>query len=558
MTNEARSKGIVQLLSVLGALSLVACSPDGPDNRPLPERLGAIETDLAIGSSGNDVRALHDYLDQYGYFPNSVLATRYPRWRPAVSPGPTDHGVFDERTADAVRALQLNAGQEPTGIVDAKLRALLTASRCGVPDNMVALDPSDKWAVETGGLFQPGTMYKPLSITLPVNFNMGQAAASAAVRGAEITWMRQTPLILEAPIAGPPIGSGFGMGFADLGPIPGTLGQWDGSQIVFNNRVAWSTTIPATGQDFETVVLHEMGHALGLDHSAFTGTAMYPFAPQIDRATHFDDNVGISAIWDTYWQLPGLAIDIAAGGDGSVWIVGTDNKPYKWNGVTWTQDNLLPRLAAHITVRPIGNPMVTATDNTIWQRTTSDPNTGTWTQITTGLALDIAVSNLDLWVVGTDHNVYRFNGTGFDGIGASAARISVTPTGKPWIVTTTNTVQSLTTNSPFTGTWQTVSGTAEDIGVGIGGSGNTRGDDGNVYKTDHGNLMVWNEQVGFTQSGTGAPSAATWRTAGFNRTSDPIEGDAAVMPANPIAVAAGPNGKPWVVGTNQRIYTTVR
>lgn len=50
--------------------------------------------------------------------------------------------------------------------------------------------------------------------------------------------------------------------------------------------------------DLQTVAMHEIGHFLGMDHSAVTTAVMYPFAPSIPRDTlAYDDVAGISQLY---------------------------------------------------------------------------------------------------------------------------------------------------------------------------------------------------------------------------------------------------------------------
>jgi hypothetical protein len=71
-------------------------------------------------------------------------------------------------------------------------------------------------------------------------------------------------------------------------------------------------------------------------------------------------------------------------------------------------------------------------------------------------------------------------------------------------------------------------------------------------KTDAGSVLVWDEQTGFTSGNTGAPSTARWRIAGDNRGLD------FALPQGPSNVTIGPNGRPWVLGSNGAIYRSVR
>src|SRR5438046_979737 len=121
-------RSIVVLLVVTLTLSCgatdAAYDPDS-EGEPRGPTLGSLERDLSLGSRGDDVRAVHDYLTRFGYFPNAELARKYPAWRPIVPETPLAQDVFDERTAEAIRRLQINGGLRPTAIVDAATREML-------------------------------------------------------------------------------------------------------------------------------------------------------------------------------------------------------------------------------------------------------------------------------------------------------------------------------------------------------------------------------------------------------------------------------------------------
>src|SRR5262249_13667418 len=67
-------------------------------------------------------------------------------------------------------------------------------------------------------------------------------------------------------------------------------GQLVKADIVFNPAVPYSTDgTSGTVQDLQTVATHEIGHFFGLDHSAVTRAAMFPFAPDSLTTLSFDD-----------------------------------------------------------------------------------------------------------------------------------------------------------------------------------------------------------------------------------------------------------------------------
>ena len=92
-----------------------------------------------------------------------------------------------------------------------------------------------------------------------------------------------------------------------------------GSNIFFNPQpsgVCFATdsgvsACPTAGdtiQDLQTVATHEIGHLIGLDHSAVVRAVMFPFAPDKQTQLSWDDVAGVSLMY------PKSAADIATGG----------------------------------------------------------------------------------------------------------------------------------------------------------------------------------------------------------------------------------------------------
>jgi hypothetical protein len=64
--------------------------------------------------------------------------------------------------------------------------------------------------------------------------------------------------------------------------------------IVLNSKIPWN--VNAT-YDLETVAIHELGHALGLDHSATYNASLYQYYVGGKQSLHADDISGIRAIY---------------------------------------------------------------------------------------------------------------------------------------------------------------------------------------------------------------------------------------------------------------------
>src|SRR5205823_11948701 len=69
-----------------------------------------------------------------------------------------------------------------------------------------------------------------------------------------------------------------------------------GGDLQFNTGQNFNV---GTTYDLFTVAMHEIGHALGLDHSQYTGTDMYPVYQGTKTALTSDDIAGIRAIYSS-------------------------------------------------------------------------------------------------------------------------------------------------------------------------------------------------------------------------------------------------------------------
>jgi hypothetical protein len=94
-----------------------------------------------------------------------------------------------------------------------------------------------------------------------------------------------------------------GVGWAAL--EEGTLGvtiynpSIDEADMGINTGYAWNLGCQelSTSYDLQTVLLHENGHVVGLDHSSDTGAVMYPSYQQADCTLGQDDINGIRALY---------------------------------------------------------------------------------------------------------------------------------------------------------------------------------------------------------------------------------------------------------------------
>ena len=542
------------------AFAVGACGAEGTEQQDagdvsqesLAGQLDTLDHDLEPGSSGVAVQALHEYLTRYGYFPNADLAQSYPAWRPIVADTPANLAVYDERTLTAVSALQASSGVVPTGRVDEATRALLRMPRCGVPDGLPTVDPSQKFAQASswvGGSVTWKVLNAPLHSNPPIGLTEARAAAATALA----TWAAQTNLTFTQIT---------GAGAADIQiqfgtTNPGSIGSANfpgpgaGGDVVVSNEFTWSVATPQLMGTFDlpSLLLHELGHAIGLKHSDRNTAVMFPTSSGPLRTLEIDDKVGISSLYDAWQQLPGLATDIGVGGDGTAWIIGTNAlgsdfgiKRFDVNSQNWVASD---GGGVRIAVGPTGVPWIVNSAGEVYRRTSNSATSGSWQLLAGSTAKDIGVGrDGSAWIIGTnalgggDFGIKKWNGSGWTASDGGGVRIAVGPTGVPWIVNSANQIYRRTTNDPTSGAWPQLPGLGQDIGISDGNYAWLIGTA--VVSGSDRQILVWDEQtqVGDGMDMHGAPEKKEWLG---------VNGGAR-------SVAGGPNGRPWVVNSAGHIF----
>jgi peptidoglycan hydrolase-like protein with peptidoglycan-binding domain len=390
-------------------------TPDPGTDAPLRDRLSAIQADLARGSEGAGVAAVQDYLERFGYFPNEALAASYARWMPIVPDAPAMRGQFDEQTELAVLALQRNLGLAQTGIVDEATRHLLVQPRCGFPDGVMAGDPANKWSVH-GTKWGSNPTFRVI--------NTGDTKVRTAAVNAFATWQRATSLVPTLVSTGTPdIQIGFGDAKATCGSdwAAGCAFFPPNGDIVLDGATNFSVaaTTPSNALDLESVILHEAGHALGLEHTSSFGTfspaitpVMFPIISGQKRELSADDAVAISVLYDK-WQLDnGQAEDIATARNGDLWVLGPESAFGGWLAYKQYPSGIRDfggTVGVRIAVEPDGTPWVLALDGGIFRKKSA--TSGTEWEKWPGCAKDIAIgatqnifgpSEPVVWVLGCE------------------------------------------------------------------------------------------------------------------------------------------------------------
>jgi hypothetical protein len=252
------------------------------------------QRDVGPGAAGREVQEVYQYLARYGYFPSDELAKKYPGFRPLVDRTPADTSLFGAELAEAVRSYQSNMGLEVTGIVDANTRATMTALRCDHPDGHIEgpegdvdpdAPPTAAFDVRADLARTGYTWMIGASSWIPGGFT--RATLGDYFDNLIYAKWRQ---YFDAPLTRVSSGSNQvvnfqawdgasadsnGDGFCDTGC---NAGMWGNNVLRFDAAEPWAYTTWPTGSQFDlqTAALHEVGHSIGIDHSADSLSIMYP------------------------------------------------------------------------------------------------------------------------------------------------------------------------------------------------------------------------------------------------------------------------------------------
>jgi hypothetical protein len=248
-----------------------------------------------LGTQDADIGKIQQYLTHYGYLTTTV------------SPN-----TLDTPTSQALETFQQVLGLEPTGELNAETAAAMQLPRCGTPD--VGVVARVEGGVSANFVLR-GCSYSGANFTYRfVNGtnDIGGNQERNAVRNAFNTWASVLCGINFEERAADPVDFEIGWFTGDHGDnssfdgagntlahafYPPPCGGGHAGECHFDNAETWSLTGAAPTVDLETVALHEIGHLLGLEHSAVAGSVMFPTYGGVRRALTQDDIDGIRRLY---------------------------------------------------------------------------------------------------------------------------------------------------------------------------------------------------------------------------------------------------------------------
>lgn len=169
------------------------------------------------------------------------------------------------------------------------------------------------------------------------------------------------------------------------------------------------------------------------------------------------------------WEVkPGAAKDIGVGADGSVWIVGTNERGvgygiYSWDGNKWIESD---GAGVRVDVDPFGVPWVVNSRGNIFRKNKGE----NWRKMP-GSAKDIGIgADGSVWIIemtktNGGYTIAYWDGDRWVRTDGGAVRIDVDPEGNAWIVNSYGEIFRRVDT-----TWKKMPGFATDIGIGADGS----------------------------------------------------------------------------------------
>jgi peptidoglycan hydrolase-like protein with peptidoglycan-binding domain len=529
---------VMGLALSVGGLALAGCgvAPEHDGEGAHDQRLGPGTSALSaqgdvlfVGATGEEVRAVHHYLRTFGYLPNEDLAREFPQWRSPVSSGPAREEVYDAQTEEAVRAFQRSFGLFDSGVLDDESRDAMLQKRCGVPE-LPELDESNKFDIQSTDWSSTDITWRLMNVNGQCDINamagcITQAQAESVLAQAFGTWAAPSRHTFSKTTGAATIEVRFSANYPDGTAWGGRIATGylpaQGGDLYINGNALLSVanTPPTNYTDLQTVVLHELGHTLGILHSSVTISArpvMYPSLPDgaKRRVLTPDDHVAALAKGLSWQSFDSTSYDIDVD-SGPTWqhIYVTADPPVAGGYTVWRLDNgAWSTLDGQGAVRIGSNggvPWIVRSNGAIYSW-----NSGTQAWVRRpGCATDIAVGwDNSVWVLGCTlassggYRVYKWNGTSWDRDPNDIGGVRITVGMRdpdftlhvPWIVRDDGHVLRRNSGDIASGVWHFLPSTA---GVPIVlGTDIAAGAEGNVWmigKTARSGgfpIYTWNEQ----------------------------------------------------------------
>jgi hypothetical protein len=216
----------------------------------------------------------------------------------------------------------------------------------------------------------------------------------------------------------------------------------------------------------------------------------------------------LSASAQQWQQMPGAAHDVGVGAGGAVWVVGADEveggyRVWRYDGGTWKATQAA---GVRIAVAPNGGAWVVDDKQEILRISADGAQV---TREPRMKARDVGVgADGAIWIIGDDaeaggYGIHRRTASArWKKVAGAAMRISVDPSGNPWVVNNTSNIFRYDGQR-----FVQLPGAATDIGVGADGAAWIIGTDGGIYRWEGAN---WAKKTGGAAQVAAGAAGAVW------------------------------------------------
>ncbi|XP_076373141.1 matrix metalloproteinase-24-like [Tachypleus tridentatus] len=258
---------------------------------------------IAVPTANLPSKDMVDFMKQYGYFINA---------------GPKTDALYTEESfREAVKQMQQFGHLPTTGFIDEATTKLLTAPRCGIPDLPRQSPKNNSSRAKRYVIGSEGWKKKTITYKIhnwPPQLEYDQVVE--VMKTAFNTWSEPaSPLRFEEVRNGDPdieitfasVDHGDGYPFDGQGRVlahaffPYDFGSL-GGDIHFDADEFWidgSKGEHHDGIDLFSAAVHEIGHSLGLGHSAVENSVMFPYYQRYKPGfrLHYDDLLAMHELY---------------------------------------------------------------------------------------------------------------------------------------------------------------------------------------------------------------------------------------------------------------------
>jgi len=257
-----------------------------------------------------DIKHLQNYLKEFGYLELDNPAKDHFGPIRKIGLEKAENGKFDNATEAAVKKFQNFYRIKITGKFDRDTVHLMGMPRCGFPDTPPDT-PTDEPRGDVANFVVDGRRWNGTHLTYSFNnftTDLTQQVIIDVLREAFARWSNVCNLTFTEVSGVGDIVISFQTGdHGDGDPFDGPRNVLAhaffpppsafAGDLHFDDDENWTTTDATSGFDLLTVAIHELGHSLGLRHSAVNDSIMFPIYNGIRRNLHPDDIDGISSIY---------------------------------------------------------------------------------------------------------------------------------------------------------------------------------------------------------------------------------------------------------------------